>query len=236
MKHQGKALLAAIGCAFAISAQAAVIAQNSFDAGAEGWTVGDFFAATGAASPTFVAAGGNPGGFIRTTDLFGWNAYHAPAAYLGNQSAAYGGHLLLDQQIVSSDGLDYPMVVISDGTLMLQFRTTPPGTNWTHYDIRLLASAGWEVANGSGLAGPAASEAQLQQVLGNLQFLNIDADWLSGSDQVDLDNVCLEGPRGGRTSACLAPANNVPEPAPLGLLALGLTSALIARRVRRGQG
>ena len=152
-----RALMGMMGMVVALSlsgsfgtSQAAILVESTFDAGNEGWTVGDFFVNSGSATPTFLAAGGNPGGFIRTNDLFGWNGYHAPAAFLGNQSAAYGGIFHVDQRILSSDGVDYPMVVLSDGTTSLQFRTTPPTTDWTPYDISLLASAGWEIADGSG--------------------------------------------------------------------------------------
>src|SRR3990172_704423 len=130
-----RALMGMMGMVVALSlsgsfgtSQAAILVESTFDAGNEGWTVGDFFVNSGSATPTFLAAGGNPGGFIRTNDLFGWNGYHAPAAFLGNQSAAYGGIFHVDQRILSSDGVDYPMVVLSDGTTSLQFRTTPPTT------------------------------------------------------------------------------------------------------------
>ena len=178
-----------------VSLHAATLAESTFSAGAEGWEVGDFFSSTGATSPTWLAAGGNPGGFIQTTDIFDWNAFQAPAAFLGNQSAAYGGSLHLDSQVLASDGADYPMVAISDGSTILQFPTAPPGTAWTSYDISLLASAGWEVSDGAGNSLGAATEAQLQTVLGNLQFLNVDADWLTGNDTVGLDNVRLSSPR-----------------------------------------
>jgi len=191
------------------SARAVTLVESTFDADNEGWVVGDFFSAGGSTPAPFVAVGGNPGGFVRTEDLFGWNAYHAPASFLGDKSAAYGGNLHLDQQILGSDGLEYPMVVISDGSLLLQYRTAPPGTTWTSFDISLLASAGWEVADGSGDPGPAATEAQLLAVLSNLAFLHIDADWLTGPDQVDLDNVRLES------------GTSVPEPGTGALLGLG---------------
>lgn len=173
--------------------RANILVQSTFDAGSEGWEVGDFFDSTGSAAPVWLGAGGNPGGFIRTDDQFNWNAFQAPAAFLGDQSAAYGGNLHLEQRVLSSDGIMYPMVIISDGSLRLQFRTSPPTTGWTPYNISLLAAAGWEVDNdASGNPGPAATEAQLQQVLSSLVFLNVDADWLTGSDQIDLDNVRLE--------------------------------------------
>ena len=192
--------------------------KSTFDRDLEGWTV-----SVGVAM--YRALGGNPGGFIRTTDLFGWNAYHAPASFLGNQSAAYGGVLHLEQQVLSSDGANQPMVVISDGTTMLQFFTTPPGLTWTVYDIPLLASGGWEISNGTGGHGPAASEAQLQTVLANLLFLNLDADWQTGEDRVDLDNVKLCS-----ASGC---TSSVPEPASMGLLLIGVAASLIVRARRR---
>lgn len=180
--------------------------------------------------PAATKVGGNPGGFIRTNDLFGWNSYEAPASFLGNQSAAYGGTLSLDERVRSADpAAVYPMVVLSDGTVLLQFRTSAPaaGSGWTSFSIPLLASAGWEVADGSGNAGPAATEAQLQGVLSNLLFLKLDADWHTETfsdpltDQVDLDNVILDSPLDAQT---------VPEPSSLLLLGGGLA---LAHRLRR---
>ena len=105
------------------------------------------------------------------------------------------------------------MVVISDGSLNLQYRTVPPATSWTTYDIPFLASSGWEIANdGSGDPGSIASEAQLQQVLSNLVFLNIDVDWNLNDDLVDLDNVRLE-----------SATTSIPEP----LTILGSMTALV---------
>lgn len=219
-------------------AQALILVQSTFDAGDEGWRTGDFFANSGFGTPTHVAAGGNPGGFLRTNDVFAWHSYVAPAAFLGDQSAAYGGFLHVDQRILTSDGINYPMAVISDGTTVLQFRTTPPTTDWTSYDISLLASDGWEIANGSGSPGPAASEAQLQTVLGNLLFLHLDADWQTGSDQVDLDNVRLcSGDQACRVAQDDGSdddgSTGVPLPGSLVLLFAGGLASLAVTRARR---
>lgn len=193
MKKQiiGLMTTGAILISLAAAVQAAVVTQSTFDTNDEGWRVGDFFTNSGYSLPTYFANGGNPGGYINATDIYGWNAFHAPANFLGNQSVAYGGNLHIEQKLRSSDNTPYPMVVLSDNSLTLQFFTTPPGTNWTAYDIPLVASAGWEIAN-NGSHGAPASEAQLQQVLANLSFLHIDADWQTGSDYIGLDNVRLE--------------------------------------------
>ena len=168
------------------------IVESTFDADNQGWTVGDLFLRPGVSTAIWQDAGGNPGGFLRTTDLFSWNAYLAPAEFLGDQSAAYGGVLHLEQKLVTSDGGEYPMVLLSDGVLVLQFWTAPPGTEWTPYDIPLVASAGWQIATPpSGNPGPPATEEQLQQVLANLTSMTIEADWQTGDDQIDLDNVRL---------------------------------------------
>jgi hypothetical protein len=58
-------------------------------------------------------------------------------------------------------------------------------------------------------------------VLSNLSFLHIDADWQTGFDQDDLDNVRFESPAA------------VPEPATGALMALGLAAAGFRRRRRR---
>jgi uncharacterized repeat protein (TIGR01451 family) len=172
----------------------ATLAQSPFDTGDDGWRIGEFFSNAGDSAPTFLATEGNPPGAIRTTDTFGVVAFQAPAAFLGDQSAAYGGTLHLEQRLLAANGPHYPMVLLSDGTLFLQFRTPPPGTGWTAYDIPLVASAGWEVSNLSDTAeaDPPATEEQLLQVLSNLSLFNLRADWRTGADQVDLDNVRLE--------------------------------------------
>jgi hypothetical protein len=208
------ALVALLGITSAANAQ---IAVSTFDTDADGWTIGEFFSTFGGDPPSYLTSDGNPGGFIQTSDLYGWNAFHAPAKFLGDKAAAYGGSLRVDQRLLTSDNTIYPMVVISDGTLTLQFRTPPPQTGWTIYNITLLASAGWEVANGSGNPGDPASEEQLIQVLSNLVFMNFDGDWQTGSDLIDLDNVRLDAGEGLQVSGQvqLQGANSQAQPVTL---------------------
>jgi hypothetical protein len=214
-------LLLALALALALpGARAAILVESTFDTDAEGWRIGEFFSNAGDSAPTYLSSGGNPGGFIRTGDTFAVVAFQAPAPFLGDKSAAYGGVLHVEQRLVSSDGLNYPMVLLSDGSLRLQFRTVPPGVAWTAYDIPLLAAAGWEVSDGGDNANdkPDATEAQLQQVLANLTLFNLRADWRSGTDRTDLDNVRI-----------LA----IPEPESYALMLAGLGLLGFAARRRR---
>ena len=207
------ALLASLVTSSGAAAQSSTFSTND-----EGWRVGEFFSVGTSVGVTYVGSGGNQGGYITTTDRFGWNAFWAPSMFLGNKSALYGGTLSLDERVLSSDGNSYPMVVISDGSLRLQYVTAPPTTNWNTF-LFPLTEAGWQLANGTGNPGPAATQAQFQQVLGNLAWLHIDADWQTGPDQVDLDNVIM-------TAA-------VPEPASLALLVPGLLGIAVFVRRRR---
>jgi hypothetical protein len=72
--------------------------QSTFDTDIDGWSSID--SNTGA-TPAFQATGGNPGGFIQVFDGVGGTAtfYVAPAKFLGNKSACYGGTLKFDLQV-----------------------------------------------------------------------------------------------------------------------------------------
>jgi hypothetical protein len=193
------ARLTVLGC---LALPASEVAQSStFSTSDDGWTLGELFNVTGGTAPSLWTSGGNPGGFVRAVDIFEWNALWAPAAYLGDKSATYGSTLSFDMRVGASDGAPYPMVVISDGTTTLQYMAAPPTTTWTSFIVPLTES-GWQWTDGSGNSGAAASRAQFQQVLGNLALLHLDADWPTGGDAVDLDNVRL----GGATTAAPEPA------------------------------
>ena len=212
--------------AFAMAAvsPAAMKIESNFDVDDDGWVVTDFLTQ---GKPTFVPNyqpdSQNPGGFIRTDDRADWTSYQAPGKFLGNRSAAYGGTLAFDLRILDSDGLVYSLIEISDGQTTMQYRANPTAGAWQRYNILMRADAAWQLSTNGKSPGGAVTAVQMQTVLSNLQYLRIDADWLTGADQVDLDNVFLTDEN----------LNAVPEPGTLGLVgAFGL--ALTAwRRARR---
>jgi hypothetical protein len=211
---------ALLGLALILAAPATVLAttlvESDFSVDDEGWRVGTLFSSTNATiMPFYINTG-----WIETAGVTPFLAFEAPAKFVGDESAAYGGSLQFDLRIapfLTQPG-DRPLVVISDGTTFLQFRaTTPQLFVFVPFDVPLLASAGWQLADVSGAAGPPATEAQLQAVLGNLKWLRIEADWNSdptAPDDIatDLDNVRLLS------------AVAVPVPSSIYLIAAGLVA------------
>lgn len=218
-------LFASAVIALCAAAEPAKAQYSSFTLGSEGWVTGDLFTASCCGAVAWHATGGNPGGYIRVNDVFAWNAIWAPAAFLGDKSSVYGSSLSFSSRIVSSDGVAYPNVVLIGSGMTIQYRTAPPPNNvWTAFTIPMLET-GWEIADGSGTPGPAVSAVQFQGVLSSLTSLRIEADWQTGGDQVDLDEVRL-GPAGD--------PGVVPEPSSILLLGSGMAAiALSAFRNRR---
>ena len=195
----------------ALTAASSTAALSTFDTDDEGWTItGD--AQGGGASPTWESSGGNPGGYISATDDVQGGTWYfkAPAAFHGDFSSAYGTNLTFDlRQSRTSSQFDNVDVYLSGGGLDLTFDTAyNPGTEWTGYNLLLTEVGGWQ------LSGSPPTQAEFQQVLGDVTDLQIRGEYVSGSDVGDLDNVVL-----------------VPEPATMVLLGVGGLAVL--KRSRR---
>lgn len=213
------AVILAIGVS---QGHAAVLVSSNFDNpvdGVDGWTVmGD------GSPPAYFAAGGNPGGYISTTDqgTGGVVYWSAPAKFLGDKSAAFGGRLTFELQQSTTDSqftitTANPVVRLIGNGVVLNLLGTGPGTSFTPYSADLSASGGWI----SG--GVAASDAQIQNALANLTAVQIRAEFAFIVGDVNgLDNVAIH-------SADAA----IPEPSTIGLCGLGLALAGAGRRLSR---
>jgi Ca2+-binding RTX toxin-like protein len=158
---------------------------STFDADADGWSIeGD------ATNSGWQATGGNPGGYFHWVDAAtGEDAYFlAPSRFLGDQSIFYGGILAYDIEDTASEYGGVPDVELTGGGLTLVYVAGQAGQTWTHFSVELTASAGWKVGS---LSGAGATEAQMQQVLGQLGEIAIRAEYHSGSEEGGLDNVAL---------------------------------------------
>jgi hypothetical protein len=173
----------------AISVPASV--ASPFNANAEGWTT------AGTPSPValvYVATGGNPGGYIRTTDP-GDGAYtyfQAPARFVGNRAGFYRGTLAFDFRTSAADVQSANDVVLVGATETLVYDIpTDITTAWGRFAVPLTEGT-WRVGS---LTGAVATAAQLQAVLADLRALRIRAEYHgSAGDIGQLDNVAMTGP------------------------------------------
>lgn len=194
------ALIRRIAPAFALavalsgSAGAGEIASR-FDIGNEGWQVVDYPFRSSAVGPRTVsalshdAAFGNPAGSVRVGDFYGETGIAAPATFLGDKLAFYGGSLAWDILIRYSDGVTYPALVLSGATMSLYFDAPAPVLGqWTHVSVPL-TETGWKVGGTHAMA----TQADMQAVLQTLSGIYIYTEWMTGPDDTSVDNIVLSG-------------------------------------------
>ncbi len=186
--------LAYLSIALAFTNRAAAqapLAASDFETGPEGWWVaGD----PASPIPAWFPSGGNPGGWIEATEnragvVIFWIA---PADFLGDKSAAYGGTLRFDvQRAPSSPPSDHSSDVILMGNGLMLYvdagSDPAPQPQWTRYSVPLIETAGWRHFNTD--APPTADE--FRGVLASLDSIQIRAEYSGQVDTTGLDNVAL---------------------------------------------
>lgn len=199
-----RASLLALGTALPLAVSAA-----GFDSGAEGWTT------TFGGVQTWVATGGNTGGWLRvaddTNDDFLLNA---PSAWLGNWSGYLGGTLSFDALNVNNESPDWApfgevTITGTAGTVVLDAvaaNNPPANGQWHRYSVLLSPAAGWS------------GSATLAAVLANVTSLTIKGEFHAGvTEVVGMDNIQVTA---------------VPEPSHAALLLGGLGLLAVLRRKR----
>ena len=225
----------ALGVALLAQGAAAVtLASSDFTIDAEGWGVFDLPypnpgwppLVLGSYTPSFNASGGNPGGHLSRLDVSD-NAWYwsAPAKYLGDIGAAYGGTLSYSMA-VTGNGFGNPpnftqedVILVGGGTTLVYDtgRVVLPTqvVNWTVSALGL-SEAGWKVGTRNGVA---ATADDMHTALGSLSALYIRGEYLRALDDIGrLDNVVLTA---------------VPEPSALALFGAGLAVLLVGRARRK---
>ncbi len=174
------------------------IAVENFDGEEEGgWLVlGD---AQGESEfPTLQKTGGNPGGYMEAVDdavggVWYWAAPETFRKAVSDRWSSGDGRsraaLTFD---LRQSALDSPFededVIFSNGTLSLSFNhNRPPEIGWTSYKVSLDVSKGWV----NDEFGEAASEEEMEKVLGNLEKLWIRGEFRTGPDTGGIDNVII---------------------------------------------
>lgn len=168
---------------------------NQFNLTNEGWRIVSYPFHSHVANPTMSAltfdeAFGNPAGSVRVGDIYGETGIAAPAEYLGDRLAFYGGSLVYDIYLRYSDGVVYPAVVLNGGTRSLYYDAASPPVNAWQSRIIPLTESGWKVSG----TGVAATESDFKAVLGNLVGLYIYTEWHSGADDTSVDNIAMTPP------------------------------------------
>ena len=168
-----------------------IIASSDFTEDDEGWTITEN---SNEVTPTYFDSGGNLGGFINATgsvtEKF-W-VYDAPDKFLGDVSDVLGGTLSYElRQDTSRPALDVPDVSLTGAGLLLTAaaQQTPTDSDWTSYSIDLDTSDGWFV--GPFGFSELATREQLNTVLSDLTQIGIVGEFITDSNNGDLDNVVL---------------------------------------------
>jgi hypothetical protein len=194
----------------AVHAASALTIESTFDAGLEGWTT------SVGGELTFVANGGNPGGFLQQTDIDLSDMFvMAPASFLGDLSAFLNGSLSFDARQVSGAGEKYApfgFVTLFNGGNAVSADIAgagAPSTDWTTFSVNLTP------------AGFQTTPEALAAVLSNVTIIAVQLESQIGVvEATGMDNFRL--------------VSAVPEPATLAMGAAGALCALaVGRRNRR---
>ena len=182
-------MMALAALAISPAAADAATVKSTFDSSLEGWTVeGD----PNSGTPKWVATGGNPGGFANVEDRgSGTTMYwRAPSKFVAPKARGlYGGELRFDlrQSSLMSQYDEADVVLVGAGHSLAYNTSKNPAVSWTRYRVPLTEN-GWTWVTG----GKRATAKELSDTLTHLDQLKIRAEYVSGPDRDDLDNVVLE--------------------------------------------
>ena len=221
-------------CVFALNltiARGGIV--SDFSTGDEGWQVVSFenlttdnFAILASYHPTFHLTGGNPGGYISTSDQDNGDlTFSAPAKFLGNVSGATGLSYDLIYPVGAINYQPTDVILMGNGETLL-WKSSPdimPGPSWMSVNLDFIPSTEWHVGTSNGAL---ATAADFGNVLGNLSGLFIRGEYTTGLVETPgLDNV--------RLANVTTP---VPAPSALAMVAIaGLTVVTVRRTRRRSQ-
>ncbi len=145
------------------------------------------------------STGGNPGGYIKETDIsigaWGWQA---PAEFKGDLSAYFGCYLVFDLIEDSHAGVMnnyYDVMFFNNAGDTMVFNTAYdpiPINTWINYVVPLTTVVGWKYGSSIAAAAPDATGAQMLAILSDVNKMRIRAEFSGLTYEVNgMDNVML---------------------------------------------
>jgi hypothetical protein len=166
---------------------------SQFNAGDDGWTVVNWDGTETPLAPTWLATGGNSGGYVWCDDEFGDGFWRAPASFHGDWSDLYGGTLSYDMFVgVNPDWKMNDIYIVGNGQTLSYWFPTNPTNQWGNFTVSLDAAAGWQYGLNYDTIGTNASEAQIRSVLSSVTDIRIREEYAYGTDSTGLDNVIVQ--------------------------------------------
>ncbi|MEQ8818966.1 MAG: laminin B domain-containing protein [Sumerlaeia bacterium] len=191
-------------CLIAQCAAQAPLVSERFDTGDGGWlavNVNGLDVCGGAVdgsplSPNSVEDGGHPGGYFRYFEpaITGIDPLlRAPTGFSGDLSAAFGGWFRYDRRMdrtsICPRRNDVFLRAEIDGVPVTLFASNQgsPTLGWRPARVPLIGAA-WRFGDCN---GPNATDAQLMQALSSVLSVSIAAEYRSGDENQDIDNVMI---------------------------------------------
>lgn len=167
-----------------------ILGESSFDNEADGWTL---VRADGAelGDATFVARGGNPGGYLRGPRRAGDGHLYwaAPVEFLGERLDGRDAELLFDLK-TGSEAARSEVWIAGDKLELVHALEPQQPQRWVTHSVRLAPNAGWR----NPTTGGSGSETDVDRVLSLLGAVRIRASQAGGLDNVVLSSAQLTGP------------------------------------------
>jgi len=172
--------------------------SSTFSADAEGWRL------IGQNVTAWQAAGGNPGGCVKVSDIAGHGYVTAPVAYLGDWSGFDGADTLsaslyLDNTSGGATSNPWVFRIAGPGGAAYAFdgpSYVPPHRVWTTYRVSL-AETDWTIESGT-----------WSEIVANVTSLRLNVEFVSGAEIDYFDSVSLSGTPGAPPVPCLATTFN----------------------------
>ena len=144
------------------------------------------------------STGGNPGGYIKETDIsigaWGWQA---PAEFKGDLSAYFGCYLVFDLIEDSHAGVMnnyYDVMFFNNAgdTMVFNYPDLNVANSWVNKIVPLTDVAGWKYGESIAGGAPAATAAQILAILSDVSKIRIKAEYSGLTYETNgLDNVLM---------------------------------------------